>query len=440
MNLIHIYRMINFIKDNDGESLKEYAKAMTPEQTEGFRTRSKFLFWFVSIAFRYYLSKKPVPKGEPIPKAHEHYYKIKPLSTLIEFNEKVMGNQSDWNVLKLLDGKKDGMFLAVEKEHGTKFDGFEDALQWNTYYCTSLIRSREYRKDKTLVDKTINDLLIGIDLSITDKAIKRHPLESIDYDLESVSQDMTSGLIQLLLIPTQNDCVRFPRLLEIKEKVKQVFLRSDYRLMYPDGTVNSYDLYPNFIYNHVKCYCYIGLRMITGEYDERDRYIAQQMLRIPPFETQEPSGRSMYGSIVLVNAVEAICLNDRELLLDGIELVQRKVDSSYEWNAEIDSVMCSLYYEMGYKTNMEEYAERVLGVLSNMTEIGLEKNINNLQRDTVKGNHPRPPLLRKDDDWFWQRNGYRTGANRHDVMNMIEFSSPLARVLPTVYYPNIEER
>lgn len=434
MKLIHLYRIYKFVKNNDGESLKEYSKSLSLDEVKSLRIKNRYVFKIVSLLGRFYLRNKSPDKGEPIPEEHSRYYKIKPLNELIEFSEKVMENQSSWNVLKLLDGKDEGKFLAVEKEHGDKFDGLEDALQWGSYYCTSLIRAREYYEDKTLVDEMIKDLLVGISYCVTDNAVKRHPLESIDYDLEPISQDMVSGLIQLLLVPTEQDYKDFPMLQTIKDRVAKVFKRSDYSLMYPDGTVNSYDLKPNFIYNHLKSFAYTGLRMVTGEYNDWDRYVVQQMLRIMPYSSNKPEDRSMYGSVVAVNFIEAIALNDRELLLDAIDWVQYLVDSSYEMNPEFDSVLSSLYREQGYKTKMEEYADRTVKGLSSMVDIGVEKP-GAMITDPIKGNHPRPAVLRRNDDWFWQRRAYGTGVNTSSSCNMIEFSGPLARVLPVMYYP-----
>lgn len=429
MKLIHLYRIYKFVKNNDGESLKEYSKSLSLDEVKSLRIKNRYVFKIVSLLGRFYLRNKSPDKGEPIPKEHNKYYIVKPWVELVLFSLDILYNQDRWNVLKL-DGKE-GLFVAVEEVDG-KYDGFEDQLQWNCYYATSLIRQREYISVD--IDDYINRLLVGISYCITDNAVKRHPLESIDYDLEPISQDMVSGLIQLLLVPTEQDYKDFPMLQTIKDRVAKVFKRSDYSLMYPDGTVNSYDLKPNFIYNHLKSFAYTGLRMVTGEYNDWDRYVVQQMLRIMPYSSNKPEDRSMYGSVVAVNFLEAIALSDRELLLDAIDWVQYLVDSSYEMNPEFDSVLSSLYREQGYKTRMEEYADRTVKGLSSMVDIGVEKP-GNMKVDTVAGNHPRPAVLRRNDDWFWQRRAYGTGVNTSSSCNMIEFSGPLARVLPVIYYP-----
>lgn len=428
MKLIHLYRIYKYIKKGDHESLKEYSKSMSLEEVKGLRIKNRYVFRVISLIARFVLRNKVPPKGESIPTEHSIYYSKVITGKLLTFNKQIADNQDSWNVLDKLDGK-DGMFVAVEKKHG-KFDGFEDTLQWNCYYASALLKMDEYQDNSEL----IKGLLKGTNACITEVAIKRHPLDSIAYDLEPISQDMVSGLTQLLLMATEENYEKYPELQVIKNKVVQVFERSDYSLMYADGTVNSYDLKPNFIYNHIKMFTYVGLRMLTGEYNKWDRYVCQQMLRIMPYSTKEPQGRSMYGSVVGVNALEAIALNDRELLFDAIDWVQYLVDSSYELNPEFDSVMCSLYREQGYKTKMEDYSDRTVKGLSSMFSIGVEKP-GNMQMDIIKGNHPRPPLLRRNDDWFWQRRAYGTGVNSGKVCNMVEFSSPLARVLPVLYYP-----
>jgi hypothetical protein len=53
----------------------------------------------------------------------------------------------------------------------------------------------------------------------------------------------------------------------IKVKVVKVFTKTDYHLMYPDGFANSYDLAPNYVYNHPKAFVYAGLRMLDGKFE-----------------------------------------------------------------------------------------------------------------------------------------------------------------------------
>ena len=439
MKLIHWYRLYKFASSGDGESLKEYAKMMPAEEAKSLRTKSPLLFKTISLLARFALRNKVSPKGEPIPKEHEKYYQESDLifAKLLTLNLRVLENQSNWNVLNKIDNSSQGMFLAVEKEDD-RYDGFEDALQWNTYYATALIRILPFYSGENarLIKRTINGLLDGIEQCFNDDhALIRHPLKSIKYDLEPISQDMVSGIAQLLLAVDEDDYINFPKLVDIKSKTIDVFTKSDYCLMYPDGTANSYDLSPNPIYNYPKSFIYTALRMIDGKFDSTDKSIVTSMLRIPPYEAKLPQDRSMYGTIVTMNALEAIALNDRDILLEAIEFGEYLANRSYELNPEIDSIMCSLYREAGYKTKMEEYAKRTIKGLSSCLDIGIEKSRDTQVIDPIKGNHPRPPKLRRVDDWFWQRRAYRTGNGTDKVANMVEIAGPLARVAPVYYYP-----
>jgi len=444
MKLIHWYRLYKFASSGDGESLKEYAKMMPSKETKSLRTKSTFLFKTISLLARFALRNKKSPMGEPIPLEHKPYYNAghSTFNDLLKLNHSIVLNQSNWNVLKHIDNNDTGLFVAVEKNNEI-FDGFEDCLQWNTYYAASLIKLTSYYNGEQLKDinKTINDLLIGINSCFLDNgALIRHPLKSIDYDLEPISQDMVSGITQLLLTIDEKDYKKFPLLKTIKAKCIYTFTKSDYCLMYSDGEANSYDLSPNLIYNYPKSFVYTGLRMIDGKLDKTDKSIVTSLLRIPAYESKLPEKRSMYGNIVTMNALEAIALNNRELLLEAIAFGEYLANRSYELNPEIDSIMCSLYREAGYKTKMEEYAERTLKGLYSCLDIGVEKSHDTQDNDTVPGAHPRPPKLRRIDDWFWQRRAYGTGNGGSKVANMIEIAGPLARIAPVYYYPKRDEK
>jgi hypothetical protein len=432
-NMMNLYK---FISEGDGESLKEYAKMMSASETAGLRT-GKWTFKVMSWIAWYYLRDKVSPKGEMIPKEHKAYYQTTDttFNELLDLNLRIAENQKNWNTLDLLEGKP-GMFCGIDKDKEGKFGNFEDLLQWNSYYATSLIRLRKYYRGAELaeINATIQGLLLGVYKCITDDAILRHPLEVIEYDLEPISQDMVSGLTQLLLSSTKEDYTTFPMLNNIKVKVVKVFTKTDYHLMYPDGFANSYDLAPNYVYNHPKAFVYAGLRMLDGKFNASDKSIVMSLLRIKPYSKDEPQHRSMYGAVVTLEALEAIALHDRDILLEAIQWAQYLVDSSYEQNAEFDSILCSLYREAGYKTRMELYAKRTLESLSSCLDIGVEKSSDTMARDLVPGTHPRPPVLRRNDDWFWQRRAYGTGAGS-EVCNMIEIAGPLSRIAPVMYYP-----
>lgn len=455
MNPIHLFRIYKYMKNRDKEGLKEYSKSMPSKEVSSLRIKNRFLFKVISLIYRFFIyDKKKISKGPTIPLHFLKFYEpIKgnnAVKIYMDKNYEILKNQNNWNILNLLDKDTEGMFLAVHKTPNNRFKGFADTLQWTCYYTASLLKlveanmyvTEEELAHKELMEKTIKSMLVGIDKCITENAIKRHPLKSISYADQPISQDMVSGLLQLLLTPRPEQFEKFSMLEVIQKKVKKIFLRSDYHLMYPDGTVNSYDLKPNFIYNHIKCFSYIGLRMITREYNNRDKEICKQMMRMLPLEEKSPEKRSVYGLVVAVNSIEAIVNQDRELLLDAIDWLEAEVDSTYEINPELHSVLASLYRMQGYRTKTDFYINNVLGLLSTIAlNKEVEKNAAFFKEaadvEEVVGFRPRPPILRQNADWFWQRKGYvRGGVHTLETCNLIEYTNPLARVIDFVYYPD----
>jgi len=448
MKLLNLVQLYKIIKSGNSGDLKEYSKSMSPTEVKDLRVNRPIIFKVIRWILAFIVRNKKHNLANTVPTPSKYLARDEYRSKLIEFNKTVIETIPSWNALSL-DGIDNKYFVVLIRKADGRFDGFEDALQWSCYLATSIKRVYRVTKDASLLTH-YNKLISGISSCIEAKdyyAIKRHPISTIKKDLEPISQDMISGLV-LLISEFDKDATN-PIEVGIKLNFNSVMLHHDYRLMYPDGRTDSYDLAPNLIYNHIKSFAYSSIRMSQGMFSKNDAKVLKAMLQMLIPEAKPPYSRSWYGLVVAVNLLDAMMglypnnskqvdsvMSKQDFLHLALDFLRNQQASTPEIHPELESVLHRCYDLLGHKDGKKETSSRLLSVLNLYPMFNLveKHNGNHAMVDGYDGTYALTPHFRRPADYYWQRSAWSTGSS-DETHPSYEFSTAFARVLPFNYYP-----
>lgn len=457
MKLLNIIQLYKIIKSGNSGDLKEYSKSMSPEEVDMFRIKNPIIFKLIRWSV-YYLTKDKIHNIGTTRTTPSNLLSnsVTYEKNMLSYVDSILYTINDWNVIDKIDRSNQGTFITLDYNTKTnQYDGFEDALQWTCYLAASISRiiSVDYSKDRR---DLYLELLKGVDKCLIVDAnkrkyvIRRHPLVTIKKDLEPISQDMISGLVQLIAHMEYFYDEEVNSLEKtIKNKFNTIMEYHDYHLMYPDGTTNSYDLHPSYIYNHIKCFAYSAIRLSQGKFNKDDAKILRDMIQIHIPEDKPPYSRSWYGLVVAVNLIEAIIKlystqkdPNVDKVMDKLDFTHLALDwlkyyrsSTPEVHPELESVLFTAYNTLGHKDGKKETSKNVLkwinGLYDNKVIRKTNKEIKTLP--VYNKEFALPPLFRHSDDYYWQRSAWRTGSSEEEHP-VFDYVTPFSRILPFIYY------
>lgn len=418
-NLYNLYKMQTTGHDEDA---KEYSKHLPIDQAKDLRIGSNFVISAIAFFARRYMAKQTPNAGAKMPDAL--YQEAFTLLTQQEYldlaYDSIIDIPINWNVLDMIDGDKGGdIFIAVDYHIDNKHYGdLEDSLQWQCYLAASIYRLLPiYNKPE--LQSVYDGLVNGIARCFVDGDIKRHPLKSIAYDLETISTDMIGGLAIFCAVTKDS---------RITKLVADTFEKSDYFI--PNTSV---DMSPCLIWNQIRAMSYAFIRMTQGKLNSDDKSKVLDMMSIMPYDANPPQSRSIYGAVTACNLAEAIAIMDSDFAVPAIEFVKYQYESSNEMNPEFSSILANLYHLIGYKTDMENMIDITLRWSSQFKGLDRKKN---LVLDGYDGTYPLPVKYRSSNDYYWQRTAYSTALDTSRDHPNVDLLSILSRALPLSYYPS----
>jgi len=461
MKLLNIKQLYKIIKSGNSSDLKEYSKSMSPSEVDGLRVNNHFVFKIIRWIINYKFRNVKHNLGAAMPYDSSVTSKVTAYTdSQLDYVKSILDTIPQWDILSNIDGDKtDAKYITLDYNmRKGEYDGFEDSLQWTCYLAAGIARTLHTTQDQALV-RPLSDLLDGISKClITDGkyAIVRHPSKVIEKDLEPISQDMISGVslvITTLAYYNTHNVKIAEKITDIKNKYKAIMHHHDYHLMFADGTTDSYDLHPNYIYNHIRCFAYTSIRLIDGKFNKTDARILKEMLQMRLPEDKPPYERSWYGTVVAVNLLEAILYGYSRLskshkkhvsgVMDeldfahlGLDLLKFWRDSTPEVHPELESVLHVFYTKLGHKDGKKETTKRALPIINTLYDHNvLRKSFSTYVPYQPAGKRPYPPVSRMNQDYNWQRSAWHGGYDeeQHPVF---EYVTAYSRFLPFIYYDN----
>jgi hypothetical protein len=427
-NLYNLYKLQTTGKDEDA---KEFSKHLPVDQAKELRIDSNFMFQVVSFFARRYINKQKPNVGNPMPTNlyNEHMVLLGDKEYLDLAYETIINIRDNWNVLTAVD-KEDthNIFIAIDKHTplstrytDQRYGDLEDSLQWQCYLIAGIHRLLPLfdSERRSVLTNIKSNLMAGVYRCFTeDGNILRHPLKTVEYDLEPISTDMISGLV-LLYAVTEDE--------HLKELIDSTFTKSDY--MIPGTTI---DLCPSLIWNPIRAMSYAGIRIIQGKLTKDDKQKVLDMMSIMPYDNKPANQRSIYGALTATTLAEALALLDEDFSIPAIKFTQYQYDSSLEMNPEWAGSLAVMYHRIGYKTLMENMTDVTLRWASQYRGLIRKQNES---LDGYDGSYPLPLKYRTSNDYYWQRSAYSTWVDTSRDHPNLDLITILGKSLPFVFYP-----
>lgn len=464
LSLVILYRML---RDGSPPSINMGHSGITVHSMKKLRIRYPLVFKFISWFIRYF--DKRVSKDVVNTPTYINSYlstTLKHESGIDDYLSDICDTIPNWNLFTMVDKMPaihETAILLSYNPINKSYAGFKESLQITCCLayglCTlGIATHRDGYKDyyARLLDGIDRCLIIDGDKH----AILRHPSNIVTYELGPISPEVVACLA---LVISGFGRVNTPLAEEleftIRSKFNAIMEYHDYFLPCDQGIARSFDLAPNALYTHIRCFAYSAVRMSQGVFNIDDAKILKQMLLNTSGDLEywlDKEGKRVISTAILLEALLNMYQNDCwaelhqsfsccEFATLALDWLERYRAASIEINPELEAILFIFYSYVGNNLNMRLAAHNIQQIINVMYDNRVTRKTENNRIRPDKEyfasiqagkDIPLPPLYRRNASYYWYRDSCGAGKDNfeHPVFEYLTVYARIYTYVVTEHY------